>query len=236
MRDFNYFGESAQLESGAVAEEGNPQKTLQQAIFAHRQRERRLQRAVLLLTALLVVLTWFVWSYRDQVAYAFSAPRPPQQLGDVADLSPGDIPHNAYVEVVGITEHRGLAQKLVRGVLPVREELWYFRLLGSRGVFVEVPPDKDRYGFATRLRARGRAVDPERATVYKKLLSEYDERYHPKERRVFRIIQVGVEPGKGRAPFIVVFGILLLVASTNVWVLVRYLERRRKRPLVELRR
>lgn len=220
MRDFDYFAERRAIAPAASIEHGLPAGA-EERQRSWRRRRRRSATAAITASLVVAMSAWFIWSYRDLLAYAFSPARPAQQLGDVVELAPADIPHNAYVELTGITEHRGLTQKLVRGLWPVREELWYFRLLGSRGVFVEVRPDARHYGFATRIRAIGRAVDPARSALHARLLAEYRERFHVDEGAA-RIIQVGVVPGEGRGPFFLMFALLGLVIAADVWSLLSY--------------
>ena len=71
---------------------------------------------LILAVAALIVTAWFVWGQRYWIAYALSPQREPAPLGDVTNMRPDDIPHNAYVSISGITEHRGLTQKTARGL------------------------------------------------------------------------------------------------------------------------
>ena len=221
MRDFDYFADKVEPASPETLADEELPSGLGEQLEASRVNRRRAGRAALTASLLLAVSTWFLWGQRDLIAYSFASPRPPQKLGDVAELTPADLPHNAYVEIEGITEHRGMTQKLMRGVVPVRDEYWYFRLLGSRGVFIEVPPDPDRYGVATRVTVRGRAVDPTREHTYGSLLQKYfDIFFGAQERPVLRIVQQGVAPGEGRLGFIVFFaliGLLLAFDGLSMW-------------------
>jgi hypothetical protein len=228
LRKFDYFGERAPAAPDVVASAGDATEEMQdQAAAIVRQRRAHLRHSIAGAAFSLAVI-YFLWGYRDLISYAFQEPRPPQQLGDIVGMQPGDIPHNSFVEITGITEHRGMTQKLVRGFGLERQEYWYYRLVGSRGVFVEVPPEPEKYGRAVQLTVSGRAVDPVRAEVYEALLSNYHERFHTRERLEHRIIQVGVKPGDGRAPFLASFALLLFVAAFNVWTLSRYLAARRR--------
>lgn len=187
-------------------------------------RRRNLRHAVISLL-FIVASAWFIWGYRDFLSYVFSPEAPPLQLGNVSEFTPDSIAHNSYVELTGITEHRGLKQMLVRGLSFPPREFWYFRLMGSRGVFIEVPPDSNRYGYATELTVRGRAVDPQQSPIYDYLLGTYRELYFPQEREALRIIQVDVKPGEGRMPFVIMLAAMLGLVLLNGWLLVRNLKR-----------
>jgi hypothetical protein len=211
---FDYFGDRGLADSAALSGAEPPR-------LDGGRRRRRLRWSAVTATLFLAVSIWFLLGYRDLLGYAFSAPRPPQQLGDVVDLVPSDIPDNSFVALSGITEHRGLRQKLVRGLVPLRREYWYFRLLGSRGVFIEVPPDPDKFAFTTEVHVSGRAVDPERSILYRSLLTQYQERFFTSGQKEARIIQVGIAPGEGRLPFYVLFALIGAVAVFDVAAIVR---------------
>ncbi len=88
-----------------------------------------------------------------------------------------------------------MQQKIIRGLNFSQEEFWYFRLLGSRGVWIETEPDPEKYGLATQVNVTGRAVDPRRDRNYDELLATYQAKYFSEERPNMRIIQVGVATG-----------------------------------------
>ncbi len=230
MRDFDYFKESNPVHPATLAALGDLPDELQEqaeALVAERRRYARLSIAA---AAFFLVATWFVFGFRDQMAYAFSSPRPPLRLGEVVGLSPADIPHNQYVELSGITEHRGLTQSLVHGVGFTREERWFFRLVGSRGVFIETPADAERYGRTMGLTVRGRAIDPRREAIYDSFLAQYHGRFRAQERPELRIILVGAEPGQGGGPFVVLLALVSLLGAANAWTLRRYVLARQKQP------
>ena len=163
-------------------------------------RVRRAQTAGLLLCSLAATLGAGIgaWRFRDVSAYCWRAPEPPLALGEAIERTPESIPHNAYVQLQGITEHRGLVQKVLQVPGWGRDERWYFRLLGSQGVFIETPPDAARFGFTTDLSVRGRSVDPAIETPYAALLHDYLGRYRAVARPHARIIQVDLAPGTHR--------------------------------------
>lgn len=226
MSNFDYFDEEAIAAGGRVDElRDELPDALRERLDAWHRRRRRAVRAALTLVLFLAAVTWLLWGHRDRVGYVFSSPQEPSKLGDASTFTPSDIPHNAYVELRGITEHRGMSQKLVRGLGLIRNEYWYFRLLGSRGVFIEVPADASHYGPATALIVSGRAVDPSREqSTYGPLLASYSERFSAPLRPGVRIIQVGVRPGEGRLPYLAAFAGLLVVGIANI-VLVGFLLR-----------
>ncbi len=224
MRSFDYFSSGAH--PAAVVHEGVLPEALEAQVEAADRARRAATAGAVTATLLVAVSTWFLWGFRDELAYAFSPSRPPLVLGDVVELTPADIPHNAYVEVSGITEHRGITEK--RGMRPFAREYWYFRLVGSRGVFLETPPDKDRYGPITSLTVSGRAVDPARSADYERFLKTYRERFNAEPQAVARVIQVGVKPGEGRLPFAAFIAFIGVLAAFDVWTLVAYARHRRQ--------
>ncbi len=225
MREFDYFDDDSEPlmgNGGDLAETG-----LEGQIEAFRRRQKRHFRYVLLTAATFFVCSSFLWGYRDHMAYVFASPHPPSPLGEITQMTPRDIPHNSYVTVSGITEHRGLTLEKVRGFGVSRDELWYFRLAGSRGVFIEVLPDKQSYGFATRVEVTGRAVDPQRESGYEQLFADYHRRFASQQRPALRVIQVGVAPGAGRGTYIVAFVVIMALFLSNIVVLVRLVRSRR---------
>ena len=203
-----------------------------EAQLARYQRQQKTQgRFVLSTLAFFVVSTWFVHGYKDWLEYVFADARAPTLVRDISAIKPSQLKHNDYVELTGITEHRGMAQQYVRGLDLPRKEYWYFRLLGSRGVFIEVPPDEQRFDFMTEVTVKGRIVDPKKATLYLYLIEDYHERYAAKRRDEMRILQVGVAPGEGKTPYLILLGGLGMVALINLWMIRKYL-RLRKRTLI----
>ncbi len=197
--------------------------------LAKYQRQQKVQgRFVLTSLCFFIVCTWFVHGYKDWLIYVFAEPRTPTIVKDISLVAPIDLKHNDYVELTGITEHRGMAQQLVRGLDLPRKEYWYFRLLGSRGVFIEVPPDEQRYDFMTEVTVRGRIVDPKQATLYQYLIEDYHERYAAKRRENMRILQVGAEPGAGQTPYIVLLGGLGALVLVNLFTIRKYLRLRQR--------
>lgn len=217
---FDYFGEHAPLiarRDGDNEPEGDPDAE------GPSQTPGKIKRGVTVVVTLLFlgVMTWFMSGYLDAARYAFSPVTEPLQLGDVKDITPDQIPHNTYVRIHGITEHRGLRQQMVRGLAFVRDEYWYFRLLGSRGVFIEVLPDGDRYGPATEVTVAGRAVDPRRASVYADLLASYETLFVTENKAETRVILVGMRPGEHRWPFVAAFSVLCSLGLANIIALIR---------------
>ena len=199
---------------------------LQDQLNVYHTRQKRYFRQLLTIVVFFLVTGWFLWGLRDWVTYEFTTSSEPLVMGNVATLKPASLPHNGYVTIEGITEHRGMTQKLVRGLGLERTEYWYFRLLGSQGVFIEVVPDEERYGIATRVAVTGRVVDPVRDPTYQRLLAAYDDRFFPQGRTDIRIIQGGAVPGGNQTGFIVIFALLGLLVVSNLVSLVRLLRSR----------
>ena len=227
LRDFDYFSERVRPAEGEALAGADLPDALEAQAEAYRRGRRRAAGSAATASILVAACTWFLWGQRDDLAWAFSGPRPPLRLGDVVDLTPADIPANAYVELAGITEHRGLTEKVVHALWPVREERWYFRLVGSRGVFLETAPDPQRFGMITSLTVRGRAVDPTRSGTYTAFLQQYQERFNSRGQEVARIIQVDAQPGDGRLQYVVFLVFIALVAAFDAWSLWGYLRYRR---------
>lgn len=194
------------------------------------QRQRRYLTQIILSVLFFGVVVWFFWGYRQALNYSFSDRNEPVLMGDVVNRKPSDFIPNSYVELQGITEHRGLTQKMVRGLSVTRQELWYFRLLGSNGVFIEVPNDTSLYGLATAVNVRGRVIDPAQEPNYAALMNLYQDMFFPKQRTAIRIIQVGVIPGEGQLPFILVMLFLGILAGANIFSIVRLIRERRLGP------
>jgi hypothetical protein len=228
LRDFDYFDDARQpVAPGELPEDAELPSGLDAQLAAFHRERRARTRIVILALGVLAASAWFLWGYRYWIAYAFRTAREPLELGDVSTLRPAEIPHNAFVSLRGITEHRGLTQKTVRGLSVNRAELWYFRLVGSRGVFIEVPPDAERFGPVMEVAVRGRVVDPDREAGYSTLLATYDSRYFPVERPARRVVQVGVEPGYNTWVYVIAFLFFALLLGGNAWVVLRLVRLRR---------
>jgi hypothetical protein len=227
LREFDYFSDGVRPAAGEALAEAELPEALEAQAEAFRRGRRRAASSAVTASLLVAACTWFVWGQRDDMTWAFSGPRAPLRLGDVVDLTPADIPANAYVELSGITEHRGLTEKVVRGLWPVRDERWYFRLVGSRGVFLETAPDPKRFGMITSLTVRGRAVDPNRSGAYRAFLEQYQERFNARGQEVARIIQVDAAPGEGRLQYVVFLAFIALLAAFDAWSLWGYVRYRR---------
>ena len=165
---------------------------------------------------------YFLYRQQDDVAYALLPPQPASDLGDVSTLVPENLVHNTYVTVHGITEHRGFSQEIFRGLEFSKHTYWYFRLLGSRGIFVEVPADADRYGFTQEVTVTGRVIDPARHPLYGNLLKVYQARY-PKQNHwpTARVVQANISPGVGKMRYGIVFSFLALMGLLNIVSMVR---------------
>lgn len=227
LREFDYFSEKTRPADGQTLADVELPEALEAQADAFRRGRRRAASSAFTASVLVAACAWFLWGKADDLAWAFLGPRAPLRLGDVVDLTPADIPANAYVELSGITEHRGLTEKVVRYLWPVREERWYFRLVGSRGVFLETAPDATRFGMVTSLTVRGRAVDPARSGRYTAFLEQYQERFGARGQAVARIIQVDAQPGEGRLQYVVFLAFITLVAAFDAWSLWGYVRYRR---------
>ena len=107
-------------------------------------------RHIVTFTLFFAAVIWFLSGLVDQARYEFQVAPVATPIGDVIDVGAKALPHNAYISLEGITEHRGLSQEIMRDLSFDRQEYWYFRLLGSGGIFVEVPPDEDTCSIAAR--------------------------------------------------------------------------------------
>lgn len=230
MDDFDYFSDAPEVADAAELAAATADPDLEELVREARRIRRNHWRTLIVSATFLAVAVWFAWGFRDLVAYAFAPVQPPLELGDVSALRPEDIPHNRYVTVHGITEHRGLRQKTGRGLSLTPTELWYFRLLGSRGVFIEVLPDAERYGFTTEVTATGRAVDPQRAPLYADLLASYRNAFAAQTRAESRIIQVDMRPGEGRLPYYLAGTLLGALGVANLVALMRVVWSMRRGP------
>jgi hypothetical protein len=232
MRDFDYFSSEAKPLSSEQREEldldgDEVAATVEMRVADFHARQRRELRVMVLVAACFGAMAWFAAGHRDGFVYAFAASQPPKPMGNVDTIAPEQLIHNDYVSIRGVTEHRGMQLKVVRGLGFSRQEYWYFRLLGSRGVFIEVEPDADKYGYITQVDVAGRVVDPARSDVYSRLVDEYVKKFHPREREHFRVVQVGLQPGEGKLPYFIGIAVLTLISLVNIVVLYRHLRRRR---------
>lgn len=222
LRDFDYFDD--QLRPQAPSSDIDAE-----SLTRLKQRRRRETTFFVAVSAFLVMSTWFLWDYRAVIRYAFlDKDTPPLLLGDVTSLRPDQIAHNSYVALSGITEHRGLQQKVMRSMARGFEELWYFRLVGSQGIFIEAPPDAEKYGYATEVNVVGRVVDPEREPLYQALLKTYSDKFFPRERTTLRILQVGVRPADGRGLHVLILCGIVALVSLNAWSIIRLRQARKR--------
>ena len=221
LKDFNYFDEDHRPNPEAVVAQAAASPVAEERLREYKRAGRRIALQLGLAAAAVVAVSWFIAGYRYWIAYAFSSQTEPLKLGDVTDMRPEEIPHNGYVQIFGITEHRGLSQKEVRGLGLNRQEYWYFRLLGSRGVFIGVEGgDADKYGIVQEVTVSGRAVDPAREHCCDKVLATYRERFNPREEGQLRFIMVDTKPGEGRFGFVMLF-LLLAGVLTSFGLAVR---------------
>lgn len=226
MRDFNFFGESRPLARGLdeLALGTELPADYEQQLATFEVRRRRVGRRFVGAGTLCFLLGAATWLFSDWVAYSLFTSDAPLELGDITEVGASQLEHNQLVAVRGITEHRGMTQKLVLGPSFEHVERWYFRLVGSRGVFVEVPTDPQRFGPAFELTVRARVVDIERSPAHARLLERYDEKFGTETAGPVRILQVGVEPGvyAGRAvTLLAALGTALVFWLASAWQLSR---------------
>ena len=191
---------------------------LEEQLKTYRRKQVRYFRHIVTITLFFAAVIWFLSGLVDQARYEFQVAPVATPIGDVIDVGAKALPHNAYISLEGITEHRGLSQEIMRDLSFDRQEYWYFRLLGSGGIFVEVPPDEDTYGIATKVAVSGRVVDPTQDSTYERLLEVYHDRFLGQADTV-RIIQVGRVPGEARGGFYVALGVLALLVLFNLYSL-----------------
>src|SRR4051794_35750005 len=120
LREFDYFTQENQVDSS------EPLPSFEPDVEPAAPR-RSLARQLLTLaiaTAFLAAASPLVWGFRDAAAYALAPAYPPLELGDVADTEPGAIPHNRFVRLHGVTEHRGMRQNTPRGLHLDADEFW----------------------------------------------------------------------------------------------------------------
>lgn len=161
------------------------------------------------------------WQSMDAFVYHVQGARAPLQLGDVTGLWPAHVAPNAYVCVEGITEHRGMRQSIARSILQGSEDLWYFRLLGSRGVFVEVAADAAMFGPAQHVQICGRVIDPFADKLYHPLLNAYSTTFRTSLKPPIRLIQHNIEPGKWMRAYLLGGIVWMGVLMWQTWALFR---------------
>ena len=225
MDEFDYFAD--ELPAPASQPSG---RSFDEQMALYQRRQQRYARYIALVNVTFIALVWFLWDYRYQFSYAFAAESQPRQMGEAETLTPADLPHNTYVTLTGITEHRGLTQKRVRGFGLGRDELWYFRLVGGQGIFVETPSESDDFGVVTKVAVAGRVVDPALERRYDDLLAAYHHKFYAAERPQFRIIQHGMLPASQRGTFVGVLVFLVLLFSSNFWTIWQLYKAKRMAP------
>ncbi len=239
LKEFDYFAEDedyqvAMRHTETLEEETPPRNALTEKMERFQAQRRRYSRAFALMFLTLSVLLWAASGYLDEIRYEFSTSAIPIEMGNASDHRADDYTHNTFVHIKAITEHRGLEQKRVRGLTPVRNQYWYFRLIGSRGVFVEVPNDRERFGPTTRIDVVGRVIDPKMDKGFADVLRQYYSTFPTAlQRASARIIQVDRIPGQSKLGFIVVAGFILILLGSNILTLRRLL--RAHRGLTRLR-
>lgn len=231
LREFDYFDDAEKPVPPGARDEFDIPEGLEAQLLAFEMQRRKYWRQLFVSIVFFAVVVWLLSGYRDAVAYAFSDPHPPARLGDVVDADHSDMKHNSYVEVEGVTMHRGLRQKIVRGLGISRDDLHYFELSGSRGVLIEVDPERG-IEFMNQVKVAGRVVDPKVDHSYDALLAEYKRRYFQDRRPEERIIQVGIEPGEGRGSAIGLLAFLAVLVALNLFTVVRIFRLRNARPII----
>ena len=224
LRDFDYFAEApaqALTDEQPDDVELPPGAPVVRRALHHPPRVLRVSLAVL---ATIACLFW-LWRERGWIAYALSAPSTPAALGDVTDMLPKDIPANRYVSIEGITEHRGLTQKVIFGLSLGRDELWLFRLVGSQGVYIVTPPDASRFAPGTLVQVSGRAIEPSTDSTASAFLAAYRQRYSPRLHGEERVVFVDVAPGPHRTRYIVALLLCVGVVLVNTVRLASMLRR-----------
>ncbi len=224
-RRFDYFDDQVKVDPAAALAADLPEEVEDQ-IRDWRRLRRRESTALVLGFVALIALGWLVASQRDGIAYAFKGEAEPLRMGDVTGFVPAELEHNSFVALAGITNSEGLSQKLVRGLSLNRREYWFYVLLGSQGVFIEVEPDAERFTPATWVEVSGRVIDPDRDRLYAAVVHEYGQRFGVPLRPDSRLIQVGVEPGAGRWAYLLLLLLFAAVIANNVRVMARVLHRR----------
>ncbi|MEC9464157.1 MAG: hypothetical protein VX834_00115 [Myxococcota bacterium] len=189
--------------------------SLEEKVASFHKKQRRHFRDLLTITLFFAAVVWFLAGYVDHARSEFQVEPVPVAMGSAIDIRASGLVHNTYVSLEGITEHRGMSQELMRGLSLERQEFWYFRLLGSGGIFIEVEPDAERYGIATQVAVTGRVVDPRRDGSYDRLLEVYGERFVANTGGEIRIVQVGATPGESRKGYFIVLGVLLALVAFN---------------------
>jgi hypothetical protein len=230
LKEFDYFDQELEIAAPVGSDSGLGGMERQLGIY--HQRRKRYSRFLLLMTFTCASCVWFLWDYRADFRYHLATSAVAQAMGDVTALRPRDLVPNSYVSIEGITEHRGMVQKRVRGLGLARQERWYFRLLGSHGIFIEVEPDKERFDIVTQVKVAGRVVDFKKDPGFSRLLGHYHHKYQPERMRDMRMIEVGRIPGDNRFPYLFTLGLMGLLFLSNGLALVKWLKLRRVIPLI----
>ncbi len=230
MDDFDYFDDSTKPVGWDNLDEANidGSEGLDAQLNHYRNRQKRYTRSLTLMIITLAVSIWAIWGYQETISYAFADNHGPREFGDAVNVLPDQIPHNSYVHLRGITEHRGTTQSRFGHASLKTQEYWYFRLVGSRGVFIETPNDPDLFGITRHIDVEGRVIDPALDDSYATLLNHYHSSYGAKRRSDLRVIQVGVIPGEGKPIFIAAFAFLAMLLLSNLVVLRKLLVVRRQ--------
>ena len=194
----------------------------------YHERRRRYSRHLMTMVVFFLVVGWYLWGLKDWVTFEFS--EKPESIPTINTMEVGAslLPHNGYIRVRGITEHRGLTQKFMRGLSFEREEFWYFRLVGSDGVFIEVAANEGSFGIAQRVEVEGRVIDPTRDSQYRALMRTYQTKFGVAASPDLRIVQVSVEPGQRERNYYILFGLLALLLAMNIWTAVRLIQIQRQ--------
>lgn len=203
LRDFDYFASRPVPVPNPGEDASTIYRNQEERRLEARRRVRRQLGQTLL--SLLAVVAWasLMWGHRYWFVYALRPERPPLVLGSVTTLRPNEIGHNAHVSLEGITGHRGIGQRGTRGLSFARRDWWFVELLGSQGVFIQVPEDPARFGAFTQVTVSGRAVDPAREPCCNAVFDVYQQEFGPLDGANLRVIQVDTHPGEGRAPYVV---------------------------------
>lgn len=181
-------------------------------------------------------LIGFALKSQERLQYAWgSKQKTPQVLGDLLAAGPSwdldKLKPNTYVEITGVTEHRGVEQQILRDPVWGRQRFWYFRVLGVPGLWLETPVDPARFGFARRMTVAGRVVDPAADPTYAPLLDMYRKQFSARKRPQMRMIQVDLKPEAHRARWLGIAGVLLAIW---VWDLMRWIACFRRKRLFSI--
>lgn len=201
LEEFDYFSTTT---APALLDDG-PAETETNKIRPKTQKNvlKQSLRTVLAWTALVLWLS-VVWDHRFWLIYSLKPQSSAIELGDVATVPLGTIPHNHFVTLSGVIGQRGIGQKSVLGFSFKRRESWYLELLGGQGTFIQVKRDPKNFSAYTQVKVSGRAVDPNREKLFETFIESFEKEFRPLNRPNLRIIQVDVTPGYQ-------FGVSLLV-------------------------